>query len=270
MDLNLKHRLEIKLSEIAQMPYIAYGKQRIAGSRLITYIMHCRSISMPGQINLFTINSKTKPKEITNENMLRMSSAFKKEKYLNYKNVMGVKLTTNSRELFTYQRFQPHCDDSLLVAINAAYKQVFGNLRPMASECSFEIERRLRNGDIPIREFIREISKSDFYRHHFVETVSQKKCIELNFMHLLGRPLIKQKELQDNIRLITEKGFAGHVDSLVDSLEYEEFFGEDIVPFQRFWNSPCGATTSSFINTANFRKGTATSDNVIYQEGLEN
>ena len=134
----------------------------------------------------------------------------------------------------------------------------------MSSECSPETLRRLRNGDISIREFIRELSKSDFYRHHFVESVSQKRCLELNFMHLLGRPLIEQKELQESIKLITEEGFTGHVDFLIDSLEYEEFFGEDIVPFPRFWNSPCGSTTSSFINTAKFRKGYATSDNVIY------
>ena len=86
----------------------------------------------------------------------------------------------------------------------------------------------------------------------------------MNFMHLLGRPLIEQKELQESIKLINEEGFTGHVDFLIDSLEYEEFFGEDIVPFARFWNSPCGSTTSSFINTAKFRKGYATSDNVIY------
>ena len=71
-------------------------------------------------------------------------------------------------------------------------------------------------------------------------------------------------ELQESIKLMNEEGFTGHVDFLIDSLEYEEFFGEDIVPFPRFWNSPCGSTTSSFINTAKFRKGYATSDNVIY------
>ena len=83
-------------------------------------------------------------------------------------------------------------------------------------------------------------------------------------MHLLGRPLIEPEELQSSIKLIHEQGFAGHVDYLIDSLEYEEFFGEDIVPFQRFWNSPCGSTTSNFINTVSFRKGYASSDNVIH------
>ncbi len=264
MKISLKHQLEEKLSEIAQSPYSAYSKGRIAGSNLMTYIMHCRSTFMPGQSNLFTINSKHKPKEITKKNMLRVGSAFKREKYSNERNITGIKLTHSSRDLFTYKNFQPHDDDALLIAIKASYKQVFGNLRPMRSECSPEIERRLRNGDIPIREFIREISKSDFYRHHFVERVSQKRCLELNYMHLLGRPLTEQEELQENLNLINREGFFGHVDFLVDSLEYEEFFGEDIVPFQRFWNSPCGSTTSSFINTASFRKGYASSDNVIY------
>ena len=264
MKITLKHELEIRLSKMVNSPYISYSKKRVSGSSLMTYIMHCRSKYMPGQQNLFTINSKTKPKEITNENMTRMRSAFKRERYSNEKNISNVKLTHNSRDLYTYKRFEPHSDDSLLIAINESYKQVFGNLLPMSSECPPEIQRRLRNGDISIREFIRELSKSDFYRHHFVESVSQKRCLELNFMHLLGRPLIEQKELQESIKLINEEGFTGHVDFLIDSLEYEEFFGEDIVPFPRFWNSPCGSTTSSFINTAKFRKGYATSDNVIY------
>ena len=81
-------------------------------------------------------------------------------------------------------------------------------------------------------------------------------------MHLLGRPVIQSKEFQKSIELISKEGFYGHIDYLIDSLEYEEFFGEDIVPYQRFWNSPCGSTTSSFINTAHFRKGYASSDNV--------
>ncbi len=264
MKINLKHELELKLSEIEGSPYFSYGKKRIAGSNLMTYIMHCRSKCMPGQFNLFSINSKTKPQEITTESMSRVSSSFKREHYSNAREVTGVSFTHDSRDLFTFKRFHPHSDDSLLIVINASYRQVFGNLRPMESELSPDIKRRLRNGDISIREFIREISKSDFYRHHFVERVSQKKCLELNFMHLLGRPLIEQKELQNNIEIITAKGFARHVDFLIDSLEYEKFFGEDIVPYPRFWNSPCGSTTSSFINTANYMKGYASSDNVIY------
>ena len=42
-------------------------------------------------------------------------------------------------------------------------------------------------------------------------------------------------------------------------------FGEDTVPYQRCWESPCGYRTSSFNNTAKLTKGFATSDNAIHQ-----
>ncbi len=135
----------------------------------------------------------------------------------------------------------------------------------MENERCIEAERRLRNGDITTREFVRLLSNSEFYRYNFFEKLNQKRCIELNFMHFLGRPLIDEGELQHHIELISHQGLLAQINALIDSIEYEEFFGEDIVPYQRFWNSPCGATTAAFINTAKYRKGFASSDNVNYK-----
>ena len=60
--------------------------------------------------------------------------------------------------------FVPNDDDALLVAINALYKNIFGNLSLMHSELPFDIERKLRNGDITVKEFTRRICKSTIYR----------------------------------------------------------------------------------------------------------
>ncbi len=257
-----KKSLETKLSDISNIPFTSYGKSRVSGSVKTSYIMHCRSKCMPGQENLFVVNSHSKLKDTLQKDMLQLRMIYKRNNYKDSKQTVGNKYTYNCLDLFTYRSFHPYSDESLQKAIIAAYKQIYGNLLPMESEYPRDIERRLRNGDIPIRDFIRELAKSNFYRKNYFEIVNQKKCIELNFMHILGRPLIDQIELQKNIEIITREGFEGHVDYLIDSLEYEEFFGEDIVPFQRYWNSPCGGTTSSFINTASFRKGFASSDNV--------
>ncbi len=220
---------------------------------------------MPGQKNIFTPNSKSKPKEINENNMRQMNQIYKREKYINYTQNKGKNEMSNNLNNYTYNEFTPFSDESLLVAIGASYKQVYGNFAPMESERSIELERRLRNGDIPIREFVRGLAKSTFYLNNFVLKFSQKRLIELNFMHLLGRPLMNQQELIQRIDIITNEGFERHVDDLVDSFEYEKHFGEDIVPFQRFWNSPFGGRTSSFVKTASFRKGFASSDNVFYQ-----
>ncbi len=217
---------------------------------------------MPGQAKIFVDNSRFEASNKSYKYTLELRNIYKREKFRKSKKPIGNKFTHNSLDYFTYQKFSPYSDASLEIAIVASYKQIYGNLFAMESERSVDIERRLRNGDIPIREFIRGLSKSSFYRKNFVEKVSQKRSIELNFMHLLGRPLTDHEEIQKNIKLINEEGFEAHVDSLVNSLEYEEFFGEDIVPYERFWNSPCGAMTSSFINTALFKKGFASSDNL--------
>ena len=56
------------------------------------------------------------------------------------------------------------------------------------------------------------------------------------------------------------------MDKIVNLFNLENFRNsENIVPYQRFWNSQYGAKTSSFVKTASYKKGFASSDNVIYQ-----
>ncbi|AAP99391.1 MULTISPECIES: phycobilisome rod-core linker polypeptide [Prochlorococcus] len=260
-----RHSLEVKLSDISKRESFSYGKTRVSGSKQTTYIMHSRSVYMPGQEKLFTSNYPANPNQVIDKEMIQLRNIYKRKNYINSKQPIGSKTIHRSQDAFTYKRFAPISDEALEIAVVAAYKQIFGNLNPMESERPKELERRLRNGDIPIREFIRSLAKSEFYSRHFIERVSQIRSVELRFMHLLGRPLKDESELINNINFIREKGFESHIDSLMNSLEYEEHFGEDIVPFQRHWNSPCGSTTSSFIKTALFRKGFASSDNVIYK-----
>ena len=171
----------------------------------------------------------------------------------------------NPRKLYRYTMFHPYSDDSLLIAINACYKQVFGNFNLMISERPVELERRLRNGDLPIREFIRQLAKSPFYRLHYFEQVSQLRCIELSFKHLLGRPPINREEINKQIKLIHDFGFNCHIDDLIDSAEYEEIFGSSIVPYERCWNSPSGIRTSTFINAIILKKAITTSDNTVHK-----
>ncbi|WP_269622384.1 phycobilisome rod-core linker polypeptide [Prochlorococcus marinus] len=257
-----KHQFEIKLSDISDRASFSYGKTRASGSKDTSYIMHIRSACMPGQEQLFVNTSKSNSSDAYSA--IQSRSLYKRERYIKQRNSIGLKYTHTANKLFTYKKFSPFSDQSLQIAIIASYKQIFGNIHIMQSQRLIDLERRLRNGDIPIREFIRGLAQSNLYRSNFFEKVSQTRFIELNFMHLLGRPLLNIKELQNNISLIKKIGFQGHIDTLINSLEYEEFFGADTVPYQRCWNSPCGSKTSSFIKTASFRKGFATSDSVIY------
>ncbi len=268
MKSTLKEILENKISSLYNQKFFSYGKSRVAGSKQINYLMHSRSVCMPGQTKCFVSTSTSILNHALNKDFLQIRKIYQREKYQNQKYPIGSKSQNTSLEAFTYKSFSPYDDQSLAIAIIATYKQIFGNLPPMESQLPIDLIRRLRNGDIPIREFIRGLAKSEFYRSNYLEKCSQKQLIEINFMQLLGRPVVNKKELEKHIKIIHENGFESHIDYLINSLEYEEFFGEDIVPYQRHWNSPCGATTESFLKTASFNKGFASSDSVTNNKGV--
>ncbi len=242
---------------------ISYGKSRVAGSNQVTYILHSKGGCMPGQPNLFSKNSLSKPDLIEELHNNQIMSSFKREKsYMKLQKLVG-NFPGLYQDEFTFKKFNPHDDDNLKLALNACYKQVFGNLNLMESEKPIDLERRLRNGDIPIREFIRSLTKTDIYIKNYFEKVSQQRCIELSFKHLLGRPPMNQKEIITHIEIMNNEGFRYSIDKIIDSPEYHKVFGQDIVPYERSWNSPVGLKTACFNNAALLHKGFAISDNAI-------
>ena len=243
---------------------IAYDKTRISGSTNASYILHSKGGCMPGQKDLFTNNSRSSPGIGWTVAENPITNAFKRERYIEKQHPIGVKYPKTHLENYTYDQYVANDDDSLNLAIRASYRQVFGNFALMESERPIELERRLRNGDIAIRDFIRSLAKSEFYRTHYFHNVSQQRFIELTFKHLLGRPLQSQVEVIKHIEFIHNEGFDYHIDSLIDSLEYQEVFGEYTVPFQRYWDSPSGSKTVDFVNTACLTRSFATSDNTIH------
>tara|TARA_Y100001968_G_scaffold333065_1_gene393918 strand:+ start:23 stop:880 length:858 start_codon:yes stop_codon:yes gene_type:complete len=248
---------------------VRYGKSKISGSLKTTYIMHSKSGCMPGQPSRFIDNSKTKPGLGKAINKNRITEAFKNENIVKSKVINGIHYPNKHLDYFSYDEFHPNDDQSLDLSIKAAYRQVYGNFNCFESERPIELERRLRNGDITIREFIRKLAKSSFYKKHYFEKINQQRSIELNFKHILGRPPFNQKEVRASISLIHQLGFNQHIDYLVDSREYLTLFGEHTVPFMRCWNSSTGIRTSSFINSYRLIKSFATSDNLDHSKHLE-
>ena len=86
------------------------------------------------------------------------------------------------------------------------------------------------------------------------------KSIKLRYKHILGRPIKSQIEVTQSSNIINDLGFEAHIDFLIDSDEYNNVFGEDIVPYMRSWNSPIGFKTKSFLETSAITKAFATSD----------
>ena len=133
----------------------------------------------------------------------------------------------------------------------------------MDNERSVELEAQFCNGELNVRDFVRGLAKSSFYRARFFEGVAPQRGIELNLKHLLGRPPADQAEMSAHITLLASGGHDAVIDFIVDGAEYAEVFGDDVVPYTRSFTSAAGTPNSSFANMAALERGFAISDSAI-------
>ena len=133
----------------------------------------------------------------------------------------------------------------------------------MESERLLSAESHLRNGDINVRDFVRQLALSEFYRSRFFDAVTPHRAVELNFKHLLGRPPHSESEVSQHVANIANSGFEGEINSYLDSDEYIQTFGEDTVPYPTSWNSPVGQPQSVFNRMAALEQNFAGSDTAI-------
>tara|TARA_B100000945_G_scaffold258833_1_gene216641 strand:- start:78 stop:869 length:792 start_codon:yes stop_codon:yes gene_type:complete len=250
--------LKIGAETINKNP-VKYNKSRISGSKKTTYNLHIRGASMPGKKDKFTTTYKSKPKQSENLFNNKIMSNYRRDKIESHKYKIDNK-ESSSINFLQINEFVPNDDDALLVATNALYRHIFGNVSLMQSERPIDIERKLRNGDITIREFTRNICKSTIYRDLYFDSISQYKSIKLRYKHILGRPIKSQLEVTQSSNIINNLGFEAHIDFLIDSNEYNNIFGEDLVPYIRSWNSPIGFKTKIFLETSSITKAFASSD----------
>lgn len=130
----------------------------------------------------------------------------------------------------------------IALVINAIYCQVmdvFSGQVPNEFRRS-ELESKLRNGEISVREFVRSLAGSEIYRRRFYTPYPNTKVIEFLFRHLLGRAPATQAEIRAYNRILAEQGLRAAVEAMVDSPEYAQYFGEDVVPYNRFPSLPAG------------------------------
>ncbi len=130
-------------------------------------------------------------------------------------------------------RLRDASDTEIAQIIWAAYRQIFSEHLILESYRQPFLESQLRNRAITVRDFIRGLGKSDVYRELVGETNSNYRLVDISFKRFLGRATYnKQEQIAWSI-VIATKGLTGFIDALVDSDEYRQNFGNDIVPFQR-------------------------------------
>jgi phycobilisome core-membrane linker protein len=118
--------------------------------------------------------------------------------------------------------------------VKAAYRQVFERDITRAYSLSIsDLESKVKNGEISMKEFIRRLAKSPLYRKNFFEPYINSRALELAFRHILGRGPSSREEVQKYFAIVSSGGLAALVDALVDSREYSDYFGEETVPYLR-------------------------------------
>jgi phycoerythrin-associated linker protein len=129
--------------------------------------------------------------------------------------------------------------------IRAVYKYVLGNPHVMDSERLVVAESQLCDRSMSVRDFVRAVGKSEFYRSRYFESCAPYRFVELNFMHFLGRPPQSQAEISEHIVRTVAEGYDAEIDSYLDSDEYQTAFGENVVPYRRS-NTEAGQSQVTF------------------------
>ncbi|MGB3672719.1 MAG: phycobilisome rod-core linker polypeptide, partial [Phormidesmis sp.] len=145
----------------------------------------------------------------------------------------------------------------------AAYSQIFErDIAPYVikdSEFS-ELESKLGNNEINLKEFIEALGCSKLYIKEFYAPYPNTKVIELGTKHFLGRAPQDQAEIRKYNKILASEGIRGFIRAMVDTPEYAQYFGEDTVPYRRFPTLPA----ANFPNTEIlYNRLTKQSDEVV-------
>jgi phycocyanin-associated rod linker protein len=98
------------------------------------------------------------------------------------------------------------------------------------------------------------------YKSKFLYNSFQTRVIELNFKHLLGRAPYDESEVIYHLDLYQNQGFAADIDSYIDSDEYLQNFGDNVVPYYRGFNTQKQQTIAGFTRMFQLYRGYASSD----------
>lgn len=126
-----------------------------------------------------------------------------------------------------------HGSSSLEPLIRAAYAQVFSEQEILEFNRQKHLESQLQDRSLSVRDFIRGLAKSNRFYELVVSANNNYRLVEICFKRLLGRaPYNQDEKIAWSVKTST-LGFHGFVDALLDSEEYRQTFGDNIVPYQR-------------------------------------
>ncbi len=117
--------------------------------------------------------------------------------------------------------------------IRAAYRQIFNEQQMLQSNRQKTLESQLRNAQITVRDFIRGLLLSDPFVTRNYQPNNNYRFVEMCVQRVLGRKVYSDQEKMAWSIVVATKGLGGFVDELLNTEEYLNNFGYDIVPYQR-------------------------------------
>lgn len=115
--------------------------------------------------------------------------------------------------------------------IEAAYRQIF--FHAFAVDREPALESQLRYGQITVRDFIRGLLLSKTFINSFYNLNNNYRFVEQCIQRVLGRDVYNEREKIAWSIVVATKGVKGFINELLNSQEYLENFGENVVPYQR-------------------------------------
>nr|YP_010903085.1 phycobilisome linker polypeptide [Hypnea pseudomusciformis]WCH55139.1 phycobilisome linker polypeptide [Hypnea pseudomusciformis]WCH56732.1 phycobilisome linker polypeptide [Hypnea pseudomusciformis] len=165
-----------------------------------------------------SLSDKVRKRDFSYLQGLRLPQIYSKASLLKQKFVMKTSLSVEEKNS----------------VISACYRQVFQRDISKAYSLSFtDLESQVKNGQLSVKEFVRLLGKSKVYRQQFFNPFVNSRTVELAFRHFLGRGLGSLEEFQQYFSILSIRGLDGLIDSLVNSSEYTDYFGEETVPYLR-------------------------------------
>nr|UAD88805.1 phycobilisome rod-core linker polypeptide [Gracilariopsis chorda]BDI63163.1 phycobilisome rod-core linker polypeptide [Gracilariopsis chorda] len=115
----------------------------------------------------------------------------------------------------------------------AAYRQIFSEHQILNKTTQPFLESQLRFNQIKVKDFIKGLLLSNPFRTFNYNVNNNYRFVEMCIQRVLGRDVYNEREKLAFSIIIGSKGIEDFFDTLLNSDEYLENFGDNTVPYQR-------------------------------------
>nr|ARW60568.1 phycobilisome rod-core linker polypeptide [Polysiphonia sp.] len=115
----------------------------------------------------------------------------------------------------------------------ASYRQIFSEHQILSITRQVFLESQLRFSQITVKDFIKGLLVSSQFRYLNYDVNNNYRFVEMCVQRVLGRDIYNEREKLAFSVLVGSKGLEFFIDFLMNSEEYLENFGDNIVPYQR-------------------------------------